>query len=108
LPGYLRDAAHDRDYAGGFFGGLGVLPSSRLAFVVDAAANSGRDSLFDLRPWSLQIGPRVSLFPSRGPIAVHAQFLFGSPTKRGWDLRADRLATARVAAARQNWLVEMS
>ncbi len=74
---YLHDGRYDRDYREGFFLGLGIWPTSRLAFVVEAAANSTHDSGFALRLWSLQMGPRVRLFPGRGPVAVQAQFLVG-------------------------------
>lgn len=74
---YLRDSEYGRDYAAGFFVGLGVQPHPRLAIVLEAAQSSTSDTLSYERLQLFQMGPRVRLFPRRGPVAAYVQFLFG-------------------------------
>jgi hypothetical protein len=74
---YLGSSEFLQPYGKGVFFGLGLCPSSRLGVVVEAAANAASDPDFDLHLKSLQIGPRLTLFPSKARARTYLQLLGG-------------------------------
>jgi hypothetical protein len=90
---YLGSSEFLHAYGKGVFLGVGFSPVSRLVVVLEGAANAASDPEFDLHLKSLQIGPRLTVFPSKARVQTYLQLLGGvsryrerlvGPVRLGW------------------------